>query len=144
MDLSKLSEAMLQDGYTVQDLTPDDQYQRFEIQGHKGRPGYYLVRQSVSGLTAVYGDFVSGQKHRWASSNNSKALTQKEAEELKIILREKKLFQGRLSKDTGISESYLSYFMHGKLVLNKTQRVKIANVLGVPEKEIFNINKRAK
>ena len=82
MDLNKLKEAMLEHGYTVQNLISDGEYQRFAIQGRKGQPGYYLIRQSVSGLSAVYGDFISGNKHCWVSGNNSKPSTPEEAEEI--------------------------------------------------------------
>jgi hypothetical protein len=63
MDLNKLKAEMLKHGYTVDNLITDGQYHRFQIDGHQGQPGYYNIRQSVAGLSAVYGDFISGNRY---------------------------------------------------------------------------------
>jgi transcriptional regulator with XRE-family HTH domain len=57
---------------------------------------------------------------------------------LKNYLWDKQWSQRRLSQESGLPESYISYFLNGKFVLDKSQRVKIANVLGVAESEIFS------
>jgi len=83
--LELLQQEMLEKGYpTISDLQADGEYHRFVLPSHeKGEPGYYMIRQSASGLSAVYGDFVSGRKYRWTFGNNHKALTPEEAEEVK-------------------------------------------------------------
>lgn len=83
MDLEKLKQEMLSNGYMVENLIADGEYQRFAIDGHKGVPGYYSIRQSAYGYSAVYGDFVSGNKYRWTAGNNSQALTPEQAEKFK-------------------------------------------------------------
>ena len=123
MDLNSLHEAMLLNGYTVENLIPDGEYQRFEVDGHKGQPGYYCIRKSASGLSAVYGDFVSGNKFRWTSGTGKpfrpeekealKKQLAKEAAELEIEI-ERKHEKGAMSAkffwNTGediISHDYL-------------------------------------
>ena len=60
MSLELFQQEMLANGYpAISDLQADGEYHRFAIDGHKGQPGYYLIRQSVIGLSAVFGDFVS-------------------------------------------------------------------------------------
>ena len=78
MDLTKLSEEMLQQGYLAENLSTDEGHHRFSIDGHKGQPGYYCIRKTVSGLSAVYGDFISGKKYVWTSDDNHKDLSSEE------------------------------------------------------------------
>ena len=56
---------------------------------------------------------------------------------LKIALFRKGMTQAELSKKTGIPESYLSYAIHGRFLLDGKQRKKICAVLRVTERELF-------
>ena len=99
MGLNQLKKAMLEHGYQVENLKFDGEYQRFAIQGHTDQPGFCLIRQSASGLSAVYGDFISGQKHRWTSGNDSKPSTPEEAEEIKKQLtKEAKEIEAKIKR----------------------------------------------
>jgi transcriptional regulator with XRE-family HTH domain len=60
-----------------------------------------------------------------------------QGKKLKTILWEKGMTQRDLSKMAGIPESYISYFVRDKFLFDKSQRIRIANVLGVAEKDLF-------
>jgi putative DNA primase/helicase len=84
MSLEFLQQKMLAEHYpAIPNLQADGEYHRFEIDGHKNKPGYCLVHQSATGLSAVYGDFVSGNKYRWTFGNDNKAMSPEEREALK-------------------------------------------------------------
>jgi hypothetical protein len=63
-NLTSLSREMVHNGYpAIQHFQADGRYHRFAINGYKNQPGYYAIEQKTSGLSAVYGDFVSNKKY---------------------------------------------------------------------------------
>ena len=78
--LRSLSHEMAKKGYpATQDFQDDGRYHLFELNGNIKRPGYYKIELTSSGLSAVYGDFVTDNVYHWSGD----PLSPEEAEELK-------------------------------------------------------------
>lgn len=96
-NLPNLSHEMVKNGYPViQEYQVDGQYYRFAINGYKNPPGYYAIEQKTSGLSAVYGDFVSNKKYFWSESTEDSLIPEeakknKRKQEEKVVEFELKL-----------------------------------------------------
>ena len=58
---------------------------------------------------------------------------------LKGAIFEQNLTQRELAAGTGIREEYISMSVNGRMILNRTQRRRIAGFLGRPEPELFPV-----
>ena len=61
--------------------------------------------------------------------------------QLKSVIVESKMTRYRISKEAGLTESQLSYFVNGKRTLTLTAAAKLAKVLGL---ELKPIDKKAR
>jgi len=65
-NLPSLSLEMAKNGYIeFQDFQVDGRYHLFPLIGNENKPGFYVIRQTSSGLNADYGDYVSGNFYSW-------------------------------------------------------------------------------
>jgi len=60
---------------------------------------------------------------------------------LKLVLFEKGITQQELAAKTGIPCAYISQCVNGRFLLNRDQREKIAEVLGVSVTNVFQTEK---
>ena len=60
---------------------------------------------------------------------------------LKSTLFERSISQRELSTKTGIAESLISLAIHGRYILDNDQKKKIAEVLGKPVQELFDLGR---
>jgi putative DNA primase/helicase len=110
-NLTSLSREMVHNGYpAIQHFQADGRYHRFAINGYKNQPGYYAIEQKTSGLSAVYGDFVSNKKYFWSESSEDslspeEAKKNKRKKENKAVEFEKKL-QHKYEKGAMAAEFY--------------------------------------
>lgn len=88
MKLEKLRDEMASVGYVVDSLQTDGQYHRFKVGKSKGTPGYYKIINIGSGLVAVYGDFVGGQRFTWTAGSDNGQLSAEGVEVLKKRIAE--------------------------------------------------------
>ena len=134
-NLVNLSHEMVDNGYpAIQDFQIDGDYHRFAINGHKGQPGYYSIRKSASGLSAVYGDFVSRKQHLWTSENNSKALTPEEKEALKKQLaREAAELEAKIKRkhEQGATLANFSWSLGGEVTSHPYLKIKNVKSYGL-------------
>lgn len=56
---------------------------------------------------------------------------------IKTILLQRGLSQRDLSKKSGICESYISYFIHGRMLPGNMEKAQIAAALDMPQGEVF-------
>ena len=82
--LPKLTREMVKNGYpAIQDFKIDGhgRYHLFGLIGNENKPGFYSIELTASGLSADYGDSVSGNHYSWMESAGG-PLSPEEAEEL--------------------------------------------------------------
>ena len=56
---------------------------------------------------------------------------------LKLILLKEGMTQRELAKQSGVTESYISLYVRGRMNLSTDQKARIAEALGVPLKKVF-------